>query len=183
MPSQGQKVYITWTMLLQIRLAQTSRTLHQANGRCLPARTNLRLPRKALEIHSVWWIMATMLASIQSPQYSGHITLLTILRAISPRVQGSRLPIHKQDIFQKARASSQILPCQPNPTAMYIIEEDIQTGPARLQPNHSLQRTSEACTVGMATVEMVLFKHLGFVTCNGLHTSDSFSWSSAGACG
>jgi hypothetical protein len=126
---------------------------------------NLHLPPKALEIHSVWWIMAKLLALIQSPQYSGHIMLLTILLAILPHAQGSRLPIHKQDTFRKARASSQILPCQVTPTAMYI-EGDIQTGPAHLQPNHLLQQTSEASMVGMAIAEMVLFKHLGFDTCN-----------------
>jgi len=155
-------------MLLQIQSAQTSRTPHQVNGRCLPALMNLHLPLKALEIHSVSWIMATMLALIQSPQYLGHITLLTILLAVLPHAQGSRLPIRKQDTIRKAQASSRILPCQPTHTAMYI-EEDIQTGPAHLQPNRSLQRTSEAFMVGMATVEMVLFKHLGFVTCNGLY--------------
>lgn len=35
--------------------------------------------------------------------------------------------------------------------------------------------------VGMAIVEMVLFKHLDFVTCNGRSTSGSFSWSLAAA--
>jgi hypothetical protein len=155
-------------MLLQILSAQISRTLHQVNGRCLPALTNLHLPLKALEIHSVSWITVTMLALTQSPQYLGHITHLTNLLGILPHAQGSRHPIHKQGTFRKARASSQILPCQLTPTAMYI-EEDIQTELARLQPNHLLQQTSEACMVGMAIAEMVLFKHLGFVTCNGLH--------------
>ena len=155
-------------MLLPIRLAQTSRTLHQVNGPCLPALMNLRLPRKALEIHSVLWIMVTMLALIQSPQFLGHIMLLTILLATLSHVQGSRLPIRKQGTSRKAWVLSQILPCQLTPTAMYI-EEDIQTGLARLQPNLLLQQTSEACMVGITIVEMVLFKHLGFVICNGLH--------------
>lgn len=154
-------------MLLQTRLARTSRTLHQVNGPCLPALMNLRLLLKALEIHSVLWIMVTMLALIQSPQFLGHIMLLTILLATLPHVQGSRHPIRKQDAFRKAQALSQILPCQPIPTAVYI-EEDIQTGLAHLQPNLLLQQISEACTVGI-TIGMVLFKHLGFVICNGLH--------------
>ena len=155
-------------MLLQTRLAQTSRMLHQVNGHCLPALMNPRLPLKALGIHSVSRITATMLALIQLPLYLGHIMLLTTLLAILPHVQGSRLPIHKQDTFRKAQALSQILPCQLTPTAMYI-EEDIQTGLAHLQLNLLLQQISEACMVGMAIVEMVLFKHLDFVICNGLH--------------
>jgi hypothetical protein len=156
-------------MPLQTQLAQTSQKLRQVNGHYLQALMNPPLPQKALEIHSVLWIMETMPASIQFPLYLGHVMLQSILLAISSPVQGSRLPIPKRGTFQKARALSRILPCRLTLTAVYI-EEDTQIGHVLLRLNMSLWHISQ--------VRMVLSKHLDFVKCNG-STFYSSSWCSA----
>uniref|UniRef100_A0A0A9EW07 Uncharacterized protein n=1 Tax=Arundo donax TaxID=35708 RepID=A0A0A9EW07_ARUDO len=161
-------------MPLQTQLAQTSRKLHQVNCHCLPALMNPHLPLKAPEIRSVSWIMGTMLALTQFPPYLGRVMLQNILLAISSHIQGSRHQIHKQGTFLRAQASSRILPCQLNLTAMYV-EEDFQIGHVLLQLNLFLQHTSEARMVGIPLVGMVLFKHLDFAKCNW-STFHSSSW-------
>jgi hypothetical protein len=179
MQNLDREISIMLMMPLQTQLAQTSQKLHQVNGHYLQALMNPPLPQKALEIHSVLWIMETMRASIQFPLYLGHVMLQNIFLAISSPVQGSRLPIPKRGTFQKAQALSRILPCRLTLTAMYI-EEDTQIGHALLRLNLSLWHISQARMVGIPLVEMVLSKHLDFVKCNG-STFYSSSWCLAAA--